>query len=401
MNRDDGKLKAQVSGVFPEGEAPGVSNGQFEASTTPTSTDYFVPKGYSDIGPQPQLPNPPSIVKAIYLTGWSAGSTKKVDETIALIKRTELNAVVIDIKDYSGFVSYAMDIPLVKEDGAMGDLRMRSPNLMIKKFHDAGIYVIGRVTVFQDPKLAKHKPEWALQNKTTGKIWTDNKGLAWMDPAGQGTWDYIISIAKDGIGRGFDEINFDYVRFASDGTLGNIAYPFWDQKTTRSKVIANFFAYLREHMGSSKISADLFGLATVNHDDLGIGQVIENAYKYFDFVAPMVYPSHYAPGFIGFQKPAEHPYEVMKYSLEKANERWWALVHPKSTSTQPIPPEKLGKLRPWIQDFNLGATYTAAMVRKEIQAVYDSLENGSTTGAYAGWYVWDPSNTYTEGALTP
>ena len=154
-------------------------------------------------------------------------------------------------------------------------------------------------------------------------------------------------------------------------------------------------------MGSAKISADLFGLATVNRDDLGIGQVIEDAYKYFDYVAPMVYPSHYAPGFIGIQNPGAHPYEVMKYSLDKALEKWLALTNPKTTSTPAIAPEKLGKLRPWIQDFNMGATYDAAMVKKEFQAVYDSLEKGTSSAAYAGWLIWDPKNIYTDGALAP
>lgn len=348
--------------------------------------------------PGDKLPNPPEEVKAIYLTGWSAGSTKKVQSSIDLIKRTELNAVVIDIKDYSGLVSYYMDIPLVKESGADKEIRIANPGEVIKKFHEAGIYVIGRITVFQDPILAKAKPEWAMKNKTTGKIWTDNKGLAWMDPAGSGTWDYVISIAKDATARGFDEINFDYIRFASDGTLGNIAYPYWDEKTPRHKVINSFFEYLRKNLADTKISADLFGLATVNNDDLGIGQVIEDAYKNFDYVAPMVYPSHYAPGFIGIKKPAEYPYEVMKYSLDKALSKWLRLAEG-SSSTPAIPKEKLGKLRPWIQDFDMGAKYDGAMVRKEFQAVYDSLQNSTTSYTYAGWLIWDPSNTYTESAL--
>lgn len=401
-SKNRNNARAQLSEVFPNGETPGPSNGQYEATSSQEVPAISIKSGkYQDLPPQPKLQNPPSIVKAIYLTAWSAGSPAKIDQVISMIKRTELNAMVIDVKDYSGFVSYAMDIPLVQADGAMADLRIRNPNEVIKKFHDAGIYVIARITVFQDPILAKYKPEWALQNKTTGKIWTDHKGLAWMDPAGQGTWDYIVSIAKDALSRGFDEINFDYVRFASDGSLNQITYPFWDQKTARHKVIANFFSYLRQAFLGEKISADLFGLATVNHDDLGIGQVIEDAFKNFDYVAPMVYPSHYAPGFIGYQKPAEHPYEVMKYSLGRANERWNALVHPKSTSTEPIPPEKLGHLRPWIQDFNLGAVYNASMVKKEFQAVYDALQNGTTTGVYGGWMVWDPSNHYTKSALGP
>lgn len=345
-----------------------------------------------------RLPNPPEEVKAIYLTGWSAGSAKKVQSSIDLINRTELNAVVIDIKDYSGLVSYYMDIPLVKESGADKEIRIANPGEVIKKFHEAGIYVIGRITVFQDPILAKAKPEWAMKNKTTGKIWTDNKGLAWMDPAGSGTWDYVISIAKDATAMGFDEINFDYIRFASDGALGNIAYPYWDQKIPRHEIINSFFEYLRKNLPDTIISADLFGLATVNNDDLGIGQVIEDAYKNFDYVAPMVYPSHYAPGFIGIKKPAEYPYEVMKYSLDKALSKWLRLAEG-SSSTPAIPKEKLGKLRPWIQDFDMGAKYDAAMVKKEFQAVYDSLRNSTTSYTYAGWLIWDPSNTYTEGAL--
>ena len=346
-----------------------------------------------------RLSNPPNEVKAIYLTGWSAGSSKKVQSSIDLIKRTELNAVIIDIKDYSGLVSYYMDIPLVKESGADKEIRIVNPGEVIKKFHEAGIYVIGRITVFQDPILAKARPDWAMKNKTTGKNWADSKGLAWMDPAGSGTWDYVISIAKDATARGFDEINFDYIRFASDGSLGNIAYPYWDEKTPRSRVINKFYEHLRNNLPDIKISADLFGLATVNNDDLGIGQVIEDAYRNFDYICPMVYPSHYASRFIGYKKPAEHPYEVMKYSLDKALNKWLKLAEC-SSSTPAIPKEKLGKLRPWIQDFNMGATYTGAMVKEEFRAVYDSLQNSTTSYTYAGWLIWDPSNTYTESALS-
>lgn len=345
-----------------------------------------------------RLSNPPEEVKAIYLSGWSAGSSKKVQSTIELINRTELNAVVIDIKDYSGFVSYYMDIPLVKESGADKEIRIVNPGEVIKKFHEAGIYVIGRVTVFQDPILAKARPDWAMKNKTNGKLWEDRKGLEWMDPAGTGTWDYVISIAKDATARGFDEINFDYIRFASDGVLSNISYPYWDEITPKSRIINKFYEYLRSNLPDVKISADLFGLATINNDDLGIGQIIEDAYRNFDYVAPMVYPSHYASGFIGFKNPAEHPYEVMKYSLDRALAKWLKLAEG-SSSTPAIPKEKLGKLRPWIQDFDMGATYTSEMVKEQFQAVYDSLQNSTTSYTYAGWLIWDPRNTYTEAAL--
>ncbi|MBU6501135.1 MAG: hypothetical protein KGJ89_04595 [Patescibacteria group bacterium] len=396
----------------------------------PASSSSTVLDGVSsnnDIGPQRQLVNPPNVIKGVYLTGWSGGYAPKVNYLINLAQKTEVNAVVIDIKDYSGYVSYVIDDPLVKGSGADNQVKITQPNALIKKLHDAGIYVIGRITVFQDPVLAKAHPEWALHNASTSKVWSDNHGLAWMDPAAKPVWDYDVAIAKDALSRGFDEINFDYVRFASDGDLSLIQYPFWDQKTPKHVIIGRFFKYLRDSMPDAKLSADLFGLTTVNHDDLGIGQVIEDAYKYFDAVAPMVYPSHYATGFLGYQNPAKYPYEVIKYSMDHAVQRLEAgekveenVSSTSATSTGTITTSVpyRAKLRPWLQDFDLGATYDAAMVKKEMQATYDSLLNfistppsmitststlieapNSSEAYYGGWLLWDPSNVYTAGAL--
>ena len=400
--------------------APALNSATTSASSALPAAPPAAPvavQGSNDLPPQPQLPNPPSIVKGIYLTGWSAGSAAKLQSTINLVKSTELNSVVVDIKDYSGYVSYAMDIPEVKASGAEGQIRIARPNAMIKAFHDNGIYVIGRITDFQDPILAKAHPEWAMRNKTTGKTWTDNNGLAWLDPAAKPVWDYLAAIAKDGFARGFDEIQFDYIRFASDGSIGNIEYPYWDQKTSRADVIASYFKFLRDSLPNQKISADLFGLATVNNDDLGIGQVIQDAYKYFDFVSPMVYPSHYAAGFLGYKNPASYPYEVIRYSLEHAVAKLTAMGNSNSTArtagtssattSVPYSPFNLGyvpasKLRPWLQDFDLnGVPYTADMVRQEKKAVYDVLNTATSSGYYGGWLMWDAANTYTAAALDP
>lgn len=368
-----------------------------------------------DIPDQPKLANPPTVAKGIYITGWSAGSSKKLASLISLIDRTELNAAVVDVKDYSGYMSYHTSIPEVKAAGAEREIRIARPNAVIKALHDKGIYVIGRITAFQDPILAKAHPEWAMKNKVTGKVWLDQKGIAWIDPAAEGAWEYIASIAKDALRRGFDEINFDYVRFASDGDLSKISFPAWDMKTPRHVVIKNFFSYLRESLPDDKISADLFGLTAVNPDDLGIGQVIEDAYQYFDYVSPMTYPSHYASGFLGYKNPGAYPYEVMKYSIDTARNRLTtfqsSLARAAASSSQmasvaeamlPPSPPTLARLRPWIQDFNLGATYTAAMVRKQIDAIEDSLRIASSTAmlpAAGGWLLWSASNNYTEGAL--
>ena len=175
-------------------------------------------------------------------------------------------------------------------------------------------------------------------------------------------------------------MNFDYIRFPSDGNMKNIAYDYWDEITPSAEVMSSFFAYLRRELGDVGVplSADLFGMTTVNYDDLNIGQVLENAAPYFDYIAPMVYPSHYPTGFAGFKNPAAHPYEIVNQAMTVASAR---LIAASSTPS---------KLRPWLQDFDLGANYDAEMVRKQIQAVYDS---GLTS-----WMVWDASNKYTRDA---
>lgn len=339
----------------------------------------------ADIEPQKPLENPPKEIKAIYSTGWSAGSQSKMDYFINLIKTTELNAIIIDIKDYSGNVAYKIENADVEKYGAK-EIRIPRVNQLIRRLHEEGIYVIARITIFQDPILAKARPDLAIHSKKSGGLWLDRKKLAWMDPASKDVWDYNIAIAKDAASRGFDELNFDYIRFASDGNLDDMVFPFWDEKTPKREVIKEFFRYLREQLPNIKISADLFGLATINNDDLGIGQVIENAYQYFDFVAPMVYPSHYAAGFNGYKNPAEYPYEVVRYSVESALKRMAS-----STIVE-------SKLRPWLQDFDLGADYDATKVKAQIRAVYDAAS--STLEFINGYMLWDPKNIYTKEALS-
>lgn len=403
-------MPGQVQGLMPgfDEQVPLVSPPPLEPEPPTSSPAVIAPQGYPDIERQPQLQSPPVAAKGIYVTAWSAGSTKTMNRLIALIERTELNAVVIDIKDFSGHVSYRTGIPEVEEFGAEGELRILRPNALIKKLHDAGIYVIARQTVFQDPILAKAHPEWALKNASTSETWADNKGLAWMDPAAEPVWDYNVAIAKDALSRGFDEINFDYIRFASDGDLSVIEYPFWDEITPRHTVIRNFFKYLRENLPNAKISADLFGLSTISAWDLGIGQIIEDAYEYFDYISPMVYPSHYAKTFLGYDNPAEYPYEIVKYSLDGALRRLityneeliTSMSTAASSSESSVSGHRLSvKLRPWLQDFDLGAIYDADMVKSQIQALDDLFLGGSNEVYFGGWLLWDPSNRYTEEAL--
>ncbi|MDP3052372.1 MAG: putative glycoside hydrolase [bacterium] len=384
-------------------------------------TTQATPK-ITDIENQKPLADAPEIIKAIYFTGWSAGNSAKIKYLIDLKKTTEINAVVIDLKDYSGYVGYDIQVPEVEKYEAK-EIKIPFINRLVKQLHDEGIYVIARITVFQDPRLAKARPDLTVESKKTGGSWLDNKKLAWIDPAAKDAWDYNIAIAKDAASRGFDELNFDYIRFPSDGDLEDMGFPFW-QKTrtdadltrtnaeTKSEVIRNFFKYLRQQLPGVKISADLFGLTTINQDDLGIGQIIEDAFEYFDFVSPMVYPSHYASGFLGYKNPALYPYEVIKYSLDSAIKRLIEYSRPQiavsvSSSTavssvtasstnnqQTFDYPMKSKIRPWLQDFNLGATYDASMITKQIQATQDSLGDN-----FNGWMLWNPSNVYIREAL--
>lgn len=346
----------------------------------------------------------PSRVKALYYTSWSAGVSSRMEQAIALIHASDLNAVVIDLKDFSGKVTFETSSPLIKRIGSE-EHRIGNLPQLVHHLHQEGIYVIGRIAVFQDQHLLKVRPDLALRN-TSGAIWRDRRGLGWVDPASREVWEYVAEIAREAAKAGIDELNFDYVRFPSDGSLAAIRYPFYsEQKESRRQVIRNLFAFLAETLSSTgKVrSVDLFGLATIRRDDLGIGQVLEDALLYFDYVCPMVYPSHYARGFLQYRNPAAYPYEVIHYSLATAvarEARFAQMIAPIMRESTPegtsgaLPPAKLARMRPWLQAFDLGAVYSPAMIHKEMQAVYDA-------GLTSGWYLWNPANTYAPAMVEP
>jgi hypothetical protein len=323
----------------------------------------------------------PDVVKAIYLSAWVAGNSKYRDPLIKLIDKTELNAIVIDVKDSTGRVSFTTLDDTINKIGSV-EKRIADIQSLVKTLHSKNIYIIGRVAVFQDPFMTKQKPEWSITKKSDGKVWKDKKGLSFLDPANKNVWDYTVRVAKSAYALGFDEINFDYIRYPSDGDLKDINYHI-TPPATRADNIEKFFTYLSSEMKKDEnipISGDLFGLTTEVNDDMGIGQVWEKAIPHFDFLAPMVYPSHYPSGSSGFKNPAEHPYEIINKAMASAIKK-----------TNTVQGQKISKIRPWIQDFNLGAIYTKDMVQAQIKAVYD---NNLTS-----FMIWDPRNKYPSTAL--
>lgn len=317
----------------------------------------------------------PSVVKAIYVSSWVAGTPSFRQKLIDLVDSTEINTVVIDIKDATGLISFRVNDPKLKSYGSDSS-RIADLDSLISTLHQKNIYIIGRVSTFQDPFMVQSHPELAVKRSSDGNIWRDHKGLSWIDAGAKDNWDYLVLIGKEAYNRGFDEINYDYIRYPTDGDMTNISYPFSNDKAKHA-VISEFFAYLTSHLKptGAKASADLFGLTTIAEDDLGIGQVLTDALQYFDYVAPMVYPSHFYAGTDGFKNPADHPYDIIKYSMSSGIQKALA------ASSSP------DKLRPWLQAFDLGAVYTPEMIRSQIQATYDV--------GLKSWMLWDAANQYT------
>jgi hypothetical protein len=326
--------------------------------------------------PSKREKNTTTVVKGIYLTAYSAGNSKKMNEIIKLVSSTELNAVVIDIKDYSGKILYASSVPTVKKIKA-SDNRLGDVKKLIKKLHANNIYVIARQTVFQDPLLAEKKPEWAIKSKMGG-LWRDNKGLAWVDPTRIEVWSYNLAIAKEAVDLGFDEINFDYVRFPSDGNMGQVVYNTKDRK--RYEVMGEFYNFLNERLADYPvwISLDMFGfvMEKTGEDDMHIGQRLADAVGEVDYICPMMYPSHYPAGHLGLKNPADYPGKVIDNGMKKG-EKWFQ----GSRAT----------VRPWLQAFNIGAIYDAGKIRAQIDMV-EKYPN-------AGWFLWNAANRYSAAGL--
>ncbi len=330
---------------------------------------------------QPQVPRKRDFLnqeaRGLYVTSWIAGM-KRFREIADGMAGSELNTLVIDIKDCSGKVGYDSAVPFVAEIKAH-ERRIRDLGAVLNYCRERKIHTIARIAVFQDPVLAAAKPELAVKS-TGGATWKDRNGQTWVDPSSYKVWEYNLNLAKEAASRGFDEVQFDYVRFPTDGSLEELAYPVYKAEVPKHQVIKKFFIYLDQELKPMDVlvSADIFGLTTVAEGDLNIGQKIDDLAPYVDYLCPMVYPSHYTPGYMGFAKPAEHPYKVVYDSCVRGLDK--------------IKGQR-AKLRPWIQDFNLGATYDRHMILEQIQALRDA-------GAF-GFCVWNAGNVYTTEAYKP
>lgn len=320
----------------------------------------------------------PDHVRGIYLTAWSGGSKKKVDNTLAMFKRTGLNTVVIDIRD-SGQMYVKTGLKLADESHA-NMIAISHPKELIRKLAAAGVYPIARIACFRDNYVPVKHPELAVQ-LANGKPWKDHSGHMWLDPYTKANWDYIGSVVDFAMEQGFPEIQLDYVRFPSEGKAATQVFPgkkkFHDPKAKPEDVIEEFAKTMRDKVKKQgkTISADIFGIISSTHTDQGIGQELEKVAEPFDVISPMVYPSHFAKGEYGIKDPNASPYEIVKKSL---------------TDYQKRLPNK--HIRPWLQDFSLGRKYGADEVIAQIKAASEC--------GYDDYLLWNAGNKYTEAAHT-
>ena len=338
----------------------------------------------------------PTPLKAIYMSQCVVGTPSFRESLVTFVEETELNAIVIDIKDFSGGIAFQTDNPILKESVSdeCGAWDMKE---FIERLHEKEIYVIGRITVFQDPHYTKAHPEQAVQKKNGG-VWKDRKGLAFVDVGAKPFWDYMIEIGKESYALGFDELNFDYIRFASDGNMAEADYT-WSVGKSKAQALEEFYKYLTENLRpiGAVLSADLFGYVTVHQDDLGIGQILERGLPYFDYIYPMVYPSHYNDGFAGLADINSDPYKVVYASLvgailreEATTTKQASFAYTPIASTTPQLYEKpayQGKVVPWLQSFDYPVDYTPEMVRAQIKATQDA--------GIDSYLFWDAANKYT------
>ncbi|MCG2725054.1 MAG: putative glycoside hydrolase [Elusimicrobia bacterium] len=316
-------------------------------------------------------------IRGIHITSWGAGSRKLRTKLLKNIDNSVINTVIVAIKETDGRVY----IPGVKIAKIYGSTLTAIPNPkeMMEDFDKRGLYTIARIVVFKDSFLPEIFPELGVKN-SEGDLWRDRKGGTWTDPYNRKIWKYNMEVAKQAAKLGFDEIQFDYIRYPSEGNISECQYSKPHNSVAAIKNIANFLKYARKHLKpyDVKLSAAIFGLTTTAKTDMGIGQDIRVIARNTDFIYPMMYPSHYYSGQYGLKDPDSMPFKVVNLGLTDASQRLG---------------EDYYKLRPYLQDFSLRHKYGPYEIRAQILAAkFNSLKS---------WILWNPSNRYNWKALTP
>jgi hypothetical protein len=311
--------------------------------------------------------------KAVYLSVYGIGDKRLRDAALSLVDHAELNALVIDMKGDRGIVPYRSQVPLASEVGAQKVITIGNLPSLISDLHNRGIYLIARIVVFKDLPLAMGRPDMAI-HRTGGAIYRDREDLAWTNPFNEEVWSYNIAIAVEAARAGFDEIQFDYARFP-DATGLLFDRP-WTQ-ANREAAIEGFYRAAGKALAPYNVfvAADIFGYVCWNQNDTNIGQNIEHLGELVDYLSPMLYPSTFQFGIPGCRNPVQDPYQIVRQSLERAQQR-----------------TRLARLRfrPWLQAFSDYAFDRRSFKTGEVRSQITAAEQFGSDG----WMLWNPRNEY-------
>lgn len=330
----------------------------------------------------------PDAVRGIYVTGPSAGGSQ-FTTLLDLVESTNLNAMVIDVKEDHGHLTFKPEKGSPYEDVA--EDYIDDPRKMLETLEEKGIYPIARIVVFKDSQLAQKRPD--LSFTKDGKVWVNNKGEAFVNPFEKEVWDYNVQLAKRAAELGFQEIQFDYVRFPEgfekrDDELEYSKGDYADAKDgnikRRVQAVTDFVAYAREELApyGVDVAVDIFGYAATIEETPGIGQNFAKISANVDVISSMIYPSHWTAHYFDIPLPDKEPYRLVTEYAKVENEVLGELDDP------PVS-------RPWIQDFEAPWLYDGPAKKygkKEVEAQIKALnENGIDE-----FLIWNPSNSYTE-----
>jgi hypothetical protein len=321
-----------------------------------------------------QQPTGPTVVRALYVNRWAAQSRKKMAKLVAIADTTEINALVVDMKDEFG-LNYATKNPeFAKNAGSSAKANVVA---LLDTLKAHRIFPIARIVVFKDSVTARVHPEWTIR-KTDGSVWRDKKGLAWVNPYHHELWDYNIGVAEELVKLGFGEIQFDYIRFPEPyPSLPKQVFP--DSKdVTKPNALAEYLKEAKTRLNKLGVrsTADIFGLVTTVNGALEVGQEWEKLAPNADVLLPMVYPSHYPHGSFGVAHPNAAPYLIVDSAISSAHRK-----NIKLGIASPI------HVRAWLQAFTLGAPhYGAAEIAEQKKGVYSA--------GYDSWVMWSPGSEY-------
>lgn len=367
-------------------EKEGTSPSPTQAPTaTPSPTPTAQPEKEDGLSADNRTP---VKVKGIYVTGPVAGSNL-LDGLIKLTEEKEINAMVIDIKDDHGKITYRMNSEKAIEMGATTNI---IPNLeaLVQSLKEKNIYLIARIVAFKDPFLAEQRQDLAIKNPD-GTLFRDNNGEGWVNPYKQEVWEYLIEVASQAAAVGFDEIQFDYIRFSTGKGMSKVDFGKDAETKSKEDIITEFTQYAYEKLKPLGVfvSADVYGTIIGSSVDAAlVGQNYVEIAKHLDYICPMIYPSHFGEGNYGIKYPDTEPYNIISKVMKAS----------KAKLDQIPEGEHRAIVRPWLQDFTATwikhyIQYGGAELREQIKGVYDS--------GYDEWLLWNAGCVYSEEGLLP